>query len=289
MNTSNTHTVETVALNLKGFNAVTKLIEDRQKEIRSIYALHKETLSIYKDENLRNFKGIELITPKGSVNPIFKDMVKGVNPFFLLFGTFSLSKVINMVDKSDYLGLMKSYNHSVLTYASLCIAKREYLLSRGEEISNLFRDLESKKTSKLEFSRGLIEFYPSLASELKKGKIVANVANWLFKENREVYDLLNVANAFNVELENVRKDIKTEKGNHGLIKFDSLLKEGYSLLSASKEIDYNLTIEVSTQAEKLAIAKASAKGAVIAEAKKADDKKAVKKVVATATLEALAQ
>lgn len=276
MNTSNTHTQETKMISLKGFNSVTQLIEDKQNEIRSIFALHKAVLSIYKTENVKGFKGIELVAPNDVVNPIFKDMVKSVNPFFLLFGTFSLSKVINLIDKKDYLSLMKSYNHSVLTYASLSIMERNNLLDRGEKITNLFQALENETLSSLEFSKQLIEFYPSLIEDLKKEKIAKNVAIWLFEQNRETFDLLNIANAYNVELENVRSDVQRLKGADGLIKFDTLLNDGFSLLSASVEIGYTLTIQVSTQAEKLAIAKATAKGSVIAEAKKADKKKTVK-------------
>ena len=318
MSTLNTHTQEVKMISLKGFNSVTQLIEDKQNEIRSIFALHKAVLSIYKTENVKGFKGIELIVPNDVVNPIFKDMVKSVNPFFLLFGTFSLSKVINLIDKKDYLSLMKSYNHSVLTYANLSIVGRNTLLGRGEKITNLFQALENKTLSKLEFSKQLIEFYPSLAIELKKEKIAKNVAIWLFEQNRETFDLLNIANAYNVELENVRSDVQRLKGADGLIKFDTLLNDGFSLLSASAKIGYTLTIQVSTQAEKLALAKASAKRETVAKAKKAEKlalakaKKAAeklalakasakretvakakkaddKKVVATAALEALAQ
>ena len=255
MNTSNTHTQETKLISLKGFNSVTQLIEDKQNEIRSIFALHKAVLSIYKADNIKDFKGIELIVPND---------------------VFSLSKVIKLIDKKDYLSLMKSYNHSVLTYASLSIMERNNLLDRGEKITNLFQALEGETLSSLEFSKQLIEFYPSLIEDLKKEKIAKNVAIWLFEQNRETFDLLNIANAYNVELENVRNDVQRLKGADGLIKFDTLLNDGFSLLSASVEIGYTLTIQVSTQAEKLAIAKATAKGAIIVEAKKADKKKAVK-------------
>lgn len=300
MKNSNTHTQETKMISLKGFNSVTQLIEDKQNEIRSIFALHKAVLSIYKTDNLAKFRGIELIVQDSKINPIFKEMVKGVNPFKMLYGTFSLSRIINTIGKEDFLGLMKPYNTSVLTYANASIVERQSIINRGTEISEIFSNLQMGLITPLEFSYQLLAYFPELPKSIKAGKISTNVAEWLYVNCFDAYEALNVANAYNVEVENVRNDVKKVKGLDGLIRFDTLINEGFSLLSASAEIGYKLTIKVSSQAEKLALAKANAKGETVAKAKKADDKKADKeskapakvrgdKTTVTATLEALAQ
>lgn len=246
MNTSNTHTNEVKSFNLRGFNKLNELVTLSQKSAKGIFAMHRNVLSLYVTENKEYFEGTKFMQ-SDKLSPIVKELkAKDFKVFNLLFGTFTLDKVIKASEAKDFLSMMTLYNKSVLTFIESDEAQRSYILERGEKINSLFNAHKKELLSGLEFAKELVIYFPSLQDDLKKGKISTKVAQFLYTNDIESYQVLNVASVHDVAHEELRKEVQKMKGLEGIIKFDELINTNVSVNEALKLVGFEVQKEVAT-------------------------------------------
>ena len=94
------------------------------------------------------------------------------------------------------------------------------------------------------FVNELFEYFPSFYEGLKKDKIATNVAKFIFIHDRELHDLLNIKNICDVELMEIRKEVKKSSGTNGLILFDELLNQSNTVDQALKLFNAGSTVKV---------------------------------------------
>lgn len=243
---THTHTNEVKSFNLRGFNKLKELVLLSQKSAKGIFAMHRNVISLYVTDNKDYFEGTKFIQAN-KLNPIVKELkAKDFKVFNLLFGTFTLDKVIKASEAKDFLSMMTLYNKSILTFIESSEEEREYILERGEKINSLFNAHKKELISGLDFAKNLVIYFPSLQENLRKGKISTNVAKFLYTNDIESYQALSVSNVYDVEHEELRKDVQKLKGLEGIIKFDELINTNVTTNEALKLIGYEVQKEVAT-------------------------------------------
>lgn len=222
---------------VKSTKSINDLIKASKSSAKGIFAMHRNVLSLYILDNKEYFEKYKFVDSKGNLNPTIKELKdKSFKPFQLLYGTFSLDKVLKAVDSRDFLSFMNLYNTSVLTYLEASEEEQKTILERGTAINKLFTRFMNGEdfTKGIGFVNELFEFFPSFYEGLKNDKIAPNVAKFIYLHDRDLYDLLNIKNIYDVELMELRKEIKKSSGTNGLILFDELLNQTETVKQALK-------------------------------------------------------
>lgn len=220
---------------VKSTKVLNDLIKASKTSAKGIFAMHRNVVDMYILDNKDYFTKFNFMDDKGRLNPTIKEVRnKNFKPFALLYGTFTLDKVLKASETKDFLSFMNLYNISVLTYMEANTEEQQTILERGTAINDLFREFKNEKINGLEFIKELFEFFPSFYEDLKKDKIAVNVAKFIFEHDRDLYELLNIKDIFDVELDEIRKEVKKSSGTNGLILFDEILNQTNTVEQALK-------------------------------------------------------
>lgn len=233
---------------VKSNEKLTDLIKASKASAKGIFAMHRNVTDLYILDNKEYFEGHKFLTDKGNLNPIVKEIRdKSFKPFNLLFGSLTLDKVLKAINSNDFLSFMELYNKAVLTFIDSDEVEQKRTLERGEEINKAVKAFRREQINGIEFIGVLFEYFPTFYDGLKKGKISPNVAKFLFQNDVETYDKLNIADMYNVELETVRTQVRKLKGVEGLQKFDALIKDGHkvnNILNQFEGVESATTLEL---------------------------------------------
>lgn len=230
---------------VKSTKVLNDLIKASKSSAKGIFAMHRNVLDMYILDNKDYFTKFNFVDDKGRLNPSIKELRnKGFKPFQLLYGTFSLDKVLKASETKDFLSFMGLYNTSVLTYMEANSEEQQTILERGTAINSLFTKFKNGEIGGIEFIKELFEFFPSFYENLKNGKIAVNVAKFIFNNDSDLYNLLNIKNICDVELDEIRKDIKKTSGTNGLILFDELLSQSNTVEQALKLFNNGSTVRI---------------------------------------------
>ena len=236
-NLNNTHTNEVKQVTLKGLKDFNELVDLSKSSAKGIFAMNRHVLSLFILDNKDYLKVTKAVTSDGKINPIIKELKdKSFKPYQLLYGTFSLDKVLKASQSKDFLSYMQNYKSSVITFIESSDEVREYILERGEKINKLFQDFNAESLNSVDFCKSLLTYFPSFKVGLENKKVAPNVAKFIFENDVLSYDLLNIKSILDIELETKRKQIKTELGNKGLIEFDNLINLNFSVESAERKL-----------------------------------------------------
>lgn len=220
---------------VKSTKSLNDLIKASKLSAKGIFAMHRNVVDMYILDNKEYFEKFNFVDDKGRLNPTVKEIrSKEFKPFQLLYGTFTLDKVLKASETKDFLSFMSLYNTSVLTYIEANQDEQQTILERGTAINELFRRFKYDGLNGIDFIKELFEFFPSFYEGLKKDKIATNVAKFIYTNDKDLYDLLNIKNIHDVELEETRKEIKKTSGTNGLIIFDELLNQSNTVEQALK-------------------------------------------------------
>jgi hypothetical protein len=227
---------------------VNELIKATKDSAKGIFSLHRNVISLYVNYNKEYFEGFNVVTTGGLMNPNLKYLKnKEFKPFQLLYGTFTLDKVLKTIKCEDYLSFMELYNKSVLTYLSLDSDGQNLLLKRGDEINAIVKSYKGGKIGGITFISEITKYFSTFHENLKNGKVAPNVAKFLFENDVLTYDKLNIKSIIDVEHEEKRKTVKKFFGANGLVEFDNLIKE-------NKDISkFGLTAETATETAETAV------------------------------------
>ena len=212
-----------IALNkVKVGKGLKNLLDATKKANKSLFKVHKELLSLYIHDNKKYFNDTSIFEKK-KINPqitlIKKD--KKFNPFALLFGTLSLDKVLKAFNTNDYFSFIDLYNKAIFVYIDSNKETQQNILLRGEKLNKLSIGFKAEEVSGLNFAKSLFEFFPSFYDGVKSNKIAPNVAKFLFENDYETYETLNIKDLYDVEHENLRAEVRKNKGIEGLEAFDA--------------------------------------------------------------------
>lgn len=244
---------KTVSLN-KSVKNLTKETKDKAK---GIFALHHLVTGLLKTENRQVFEGFNLMV-NDKISPIVKELKKEIKPFHLFYGLSTLDKTLKAYQSKDFLSFVDLYASFTLTYLSKDKDERELILMRGEAINKIMLDFKSEKIKGYEFIKQLFEFYPSFYENLKKGKIAPNVAMFIFDNDAELYDTLNLSELHDVVLITIRSNVKKLHGAIGLESFDNELKQGAKLETLQSRYLSGAKLETPGKVETIATIEAAA-------------------------------
>jgi len=220
---------------VKSTKLINDLIKASKSSAKGIFSMHRNVLDMYILDNKDYFTKYKFIDDSGRINPTIKELKdKSFKPFELLYGTFTLDKVLKASETKDFLSFMNLYNTSVLTYLQANDEEQKTMLERGATINKLFTKFKNDKVDGLTFIKELFEYFPSFYEGLKNDKIAVNVAKFIFVHDKDLYNLLNIKNIYDVELMELRKEVKKSSGINGLILFDELLNQSSTVEQALK-------------------------------------------------------
>lgn len=235
---------------VKSSKLLNDLISASKSSAKGIYAMHRNVTDMYILDNKEYFTKYKFIDDSGRLNPAIKEIRnKDFKPFKLLYGTFTLDKVLKAVDTKDFISFMGLYNTSVLTYLQASEQEQQTILERGIAINKLFTRFMNGEdfTKGIGFVNELFEYFPSFYEGLKKDKIAVNVAKFIFLHDKDLYNLLNIKNICDIELMEIRKEVKKKSGTNGLILFDELLNQSNTVVQALKLLNGGSTVKVEKQ------------------------------------------
>src|SRR5690554_897532 len=166
---------------VKSTKSINDLIKASKSSVKGIFSMHRNVLSLYILDNKEYFDKYKFVDDSGRLNPTIKELKdKSFKPFQLLYGTFTLDKVLKAVDSKDFLSFMGLYNTSVLTYLQASEQEQKTMLERGATINKLFNSFKNDKIGGIDFIKQLFEYFPSFYENLKNDKIAPNVAKFIF-------------------------------------------------------------------------------------------------------------
>ena len=121
----------------------TKLLNDlinaSKTSAKGIFAMHRNVIDMYILDNKDYFTKYKFVDDSGRINPTIKELKdKSFKPFQLLYGTFTLDKVLKAVETKDFLSFMSLYNTSVLTYLQASEEEQKTILERGTAIYQVY-------------------------------------------------------------------------------------------------------------------------------------------------------
>ena len=230
---------------VKSSKMLNDLINASKSSAKGIFAMHRNVLSLYILDNKEYFDKYKFVDDSGRINPTIKELQnKSFKPFQLLYGTFTLDKVLKAADTKDFLSFMGLYNTSVLTYLQASEEGQQTILDRGTAINSLFVKFKNDKISGIDFIKQLFEYFPSFYEGLKNDKIATNVAKFIYTNDMNLYNLLNIKNICDIDLMELRKEVKKSSGTNGLILFDELLNQTETVEQALKLFNGGSTVRV---------------------------------------------
>lgn len=230
---------------VKSTSLLNDLINASKSSAKGIFAMHRNVTDLYILDNKEYFTKYKFVDDSGRINPTIEEIRnKNFKPFQLLYGTFTLDKVLKASDSKDFLSFMNLYNTSVLTYLQASEEEQQTILERGTAINSLFTKFKNDGINGIDFIKQLFEYFPSFYDGLKKDKIATNVAKFIHTNDKNLYDLLNIKNICDIELMELRREVKKSSGTNGLILFDELLNQSNTVEQALKLFNGGSTVKV---------------------------------------------